>query len=143
MPASFFRLTGIASLAKAIDESIKGAQGPQSYWVGSAVFYGPFIEFGTTRMAARPHWTVALRLIVMRYELSAQAGNDLVNAMLISPRGLVRMIALDIEREVKKEIRAVGAIDTGNYRGSIATGPNESDAWMASAALASFGVDTS
>lgn len=136
------RLFGVAALLEAFEDAIKAARQPQEFWVGSAVIYGPFIEWGTRYMAARPHWTTAIRLIQMKYELSV-GGDELVNAMLIRPRGLVQLIALDLEGQVKREIRAVGAIDTGNYRASIATGPSESEAWMNSASMASHGVDTS
>lgn len=69
---------------------------------------------------------------------NANIGNELVNEMIAVPRGLVKRIAFEIEREVKISITRQGIIDTGNYRGSIATGPSEAEAFGASAAKATI-----
>lgn len=125
-------LVGAAALAKVFKEAIEAAGGPQEYWVGSAVPYGPFHEFGTGRLPARPHWSVAVGVISERYRLAD--GNKAINEMLAAPRGLVQLIAFDFEREVKILITILQILDTGNYRGSIATGPTEATAVSASAA---------
>ena len=136
MAGGFLRLAGAAQLAAVMQDAIDKAANPGEYWVGSAVPYGPFHEFGTSKLASRPHWVVALRLIALKYELATPtAQNEFVNAMLEAPQGLVRIIALDIERQVKILITGLGIIDTGNYRGSIATGPTESEAFDASASV--------
>ena len=131
-----FKVIGAQALADEFADAIKHAKGPKDYWVGSAVEYGPYLEFGSSRMAARPHWSTAIRLVAMKYELTGTSqGNQLVNEMLTAPRGLVKKVALDIERKTKQEITTQGAILTGNYRGSIATGPSEEVAHAASSAL--------
>lgn len=125
------QLVGAAALRAAMARAIEAAREPQSYWVGSAVPYGPFHEFGTTRVVARPHWTLAIPVIAARYGLSSQQ-NDLVNMMIETPRGLVIQVAFDLERQVKLEIRAQGIIDTANYVGSIAAGETEEAAFALS-----------
>jgi len=123
----------VGVLLDALKDAAKAAQGPQEYWVGSAVPYGPFHEFGTARIVARPHWNPTLSLISEKYRLATNH-DELVNAMLEAPRGLTKIIAFDVERGVKQSITVQGIIDTGNYRGSVATGPSEADAFNASAA---------
>lgn len=129
MAKGFFRLTGAAALLQTFERAVRGARDPGEYWVGSAVFYGPFHEFGTTRMAARPHWAPAIRRMQARYELERDRETDAINAMVTQNRGLVKHIAFSLERDVKKVITSRHIIDTGNYRASIATGPTEGEAF--------------
>lgn len=125
------QLFGTAQLLAAMNRAIEAAREPQSYWVGSAVTYGPFHEFGTTSIVARPHWSVAIPVIALRYGLSSQQ-NELVNMMIETPRGLVIQVAFDLEREVKLQIKAQGVIDTANYVGSIAAAETEEAAFSLS-----------
>ncbi len=125
-----FRVFGAAQLFKAINKAVEAAQGPKEYFVGSAVVYGPFHEFGSARVSARPHWQPAIGAVALKYGLAAPAQqNQFVNAMIEAPEGLVKLIAFDLERHVKLSITAQHIIDTGNYRGSIATGKTESEAF--------------
>ena len=134
MARGFLRLTGVSQLAKVFRDVTDAARFPGEWWVGSAVPYGPFHEFGTARIVARPHWQPSINAVVARFGL-APAGQqqEFVNAMIEAPRGLVMLIAFDLERRVKISITAQSIIDTGNYRASIATGPSESEAFNASA----------
>lgn len=127
---SFLRLFGVQQLAKVFKDVADAARFPGEYWVGSAVPYGPFHEFGTQRITARPHWQPTLIAITALYGLASPSRqNQFVNSMIEAPRGLVKRIAFDIERQVKISITSQGIIDTGNYRGSIATGPTEESAF--------------
>lgn len=129
---AFFQVLGTAALLKAMQEAIKAAKEPQEYWVGSAVFYGPFHEFGTSKLPARPHWGPAIRLVSIRNGGDHRIGDQFVNRMLVEANGMVKLIAFQLEREVKIQIRAAGVIDTGNYRGSIAAAPTEQEAFRES-----------
>lgn len=131
----FVQLGGAAALLKVLDDAVDLARDPGEYWVGSAVFYGPFGEFGTSTMAPRPHWSTSIRVIAIRYELQANQ-NMLVSALATIPGGMVKIIAFDLEREVKIQITRVGFLDTGNYRGSIAADKTLDEAFAKSAALA-------
>lgn len=127
---SILRLFGVSQLAKVFKDVSDAARFPGEYWVGSAVPYGPFHEFGTARIVARPHWQPTLIVITQLYGLASPKNqNSFVNSMIEAPRGLVKRIAFDIERQVKISITSQGIIDTGNYRGSIATGPSEEEAF--------------
>ena len=108
-------------------------------WVGSAVEYGPMHEFGTSTMQARPHWRPAIE------EIAAQIGSDeglqsgiMGNALTTLDPGDAPPIkvALMVERRVKEIIASKGIVDTGNYRGSVATGNTHSEAFAKSASLA-------
>ena len=133
MAGGFLRLTGVAQLAQLFQDVADAARFPGEWWVGSAVPYGPFQEFGTPRVTARPHWQPSINAVVTKFGLApARQQNQFVNAMIEAPRGLVKLVAFDLERTVKISITAQGIIDTGNYRGSIATGPSEDAAFQAS-----------
>ncbi len=131
--AGFLRLVGVSQLAKVFQAAADAARNPGEWWVGSAVPYGPFHEFGTQRITARPHWQPSINAVTTRFGLApARRQQEFVNAMIEAPRGLVKLIAFDLERTVKISITGQGIIDTGNYRGSIATGPTEEAAFAAS-----------
>lgn len=131
--AGILRLVGVSQLAKVFKDVADAARNPGEWWVGSAVPYGPFHEFGTSRITARPHWTPSINAVTTRFGLApARRQQEFVNALIEAPRGLVKLIAFDLERTVKISITAQGIIDTGNYRGSIATGPTEDAAFGAS-----------
>jgi hypothetical protein len=127
---SILRLVGVTQLAKVFKDVSDAARFPAEFWVGSAVPYGPFHEFGTTRITARPHWQPSIAATVIKFGLATRRQqNQFVNAMIEAPRGLVELVAFDLERAVKQSIASQGILDTGNYRGSIATGPTEEAAF--------------
>ncbi len=132
---SFLRLIGVAALRKAMLDAIAAARDPGEWWVGSAVVYGPFQEFGTMRLPARPHWRPEIAKLQREFQGTPKAKqNDFVNVMITVPRGLVKLVAFRLERSVKISIRRQGIIDLGNYVGSVATGPSEGEAFSVSAA---------
>lgn len=106
-------------------------------WVGSAVVYGPMQEFGTKFLTERPHWRVAIPEIVAAAGNDVKLQNKILDAMaakegigtVSSGNSAPMEIALLIERRVKQVITAKGIIDTSNYRGSVATGSTEDDAF--------------
>lgn len=117
-------------------------------WVGSAVEYSTFQEFGTRFLQERPHWRVAIPEIVAAAPsdlgfqaeiLDAMVGRELAGTSLArveSGASAPLVIALRIERRVKQVMTAKGVVDTGNYRASIATGPTQPVAFANSAAKA-------
>ena len=126
----FLNVVGALRLLNVLKDAADAAKFPGEWWVGSAVPYGPFHEFGTQKITARPHWSPSIEIVTLKFGLApARQQNEFVNAMILAPRGLVKLIAFDLERTVKQSITAQGIIDTGNYRGSIATGPTEEAAF--------------
>ena len=103
-------------------------------WVGSAVVYGPFQEFGTRVLQERPHWRVAIPQIVAEAGGDVGLQQDIVDGLAAGGGDAPMKIALKIERRVKEIITSKGIIDTNNYRGSIATGKTENEVFGKSAA---------
>ncbi len=124
---AFTGLTQMAALLKKMEGASFGEA-----WVGSAVVYGPMHEFGTKVLTARPHWRVAINEIVAGAAGDQQLQDGIIEGITAGPGVAPIRIALQIERRVKQLIRAKGIIDTGNYRGSIATGRSEEAAFAKS-----------
>jgi len=131
----FLRLLGVSQLMK-IFEGYKDVESSEA-WVGSAVIYGPMHEFGTSAIPARPHWRPAVE------EVGAQIGSDqglqgkVMDGLASYGSGWASFeVALMVERRVKEIIAAKGIFDTGNYRGSVATGQSQGGAFSRSASLA-------
>ncbi len=122
--------TGLTQLA-ALLKKMEGASFGEA-WVGSAVVYGPFQEFGTKVLQERPHWRIAIAELVAGAAGNEALQNDILVGITAGPGEAPMKLALQIERRVKQLIRSKGIIDTGNYRGSIATGRSEDDAFSKS-----------
>jgi hypothetical protein len=153
MPKPFFTMTftGLAQLQLFFSLMKKAAESFGEAWVGSAVTYAPYQEFGTRLLQERPHWRVAIPEIIAEVGGDQREQNAVLDALIAremegldfgevgqidSAMTAPMVVALKIERRVKQIITAKGIIDTGNYRASIATGPNERAAWQKSAARA-------
>ena len=121
--------TGIVQLA-ALLKRLEGASFGEA-WVGSAVVYGPVHEFGGEHITARPHWRVAIAEITSSRSVNLE--EDIIQGVTAGPGEAPIKIALQIERRVKQLIRSKGIFDTGNYRGSVATGRSETDVFSKSA----------
>jgi hypothetical protein len=107
------------------------------------------LEFGTKLMPERPHWRVAIPEVMAEVNGNEDAEEDILGGLFKSSNIQSRaiqgigdidagdtaptVIALMIERRVKEIIKAKGIIDTGNYRGSIATGRSQEGAFAKSA----------
>ncbi len=124
---AFTGLTQLAALLKKMEGASFG-----DAWVGSAVVYGPFHEFGTKVLTARPHWRVAIAELVAGAAGNLELQDEIIQGITAGPGVAPIKIALQIERRVKQLIRSKGIIDTGNYRGSIATGRSEEAAFAKS-----------
>jgi hypothetical protein len=108
---------GVANLEKALKSLIVEAKKSDEAWCGSTVEYGPFHEFGTERMQARPHWRAA----IAKLDAEVAFKSEEYLAILAKPgQSMAFALALRLERLVKLEILRLGIVDTGNYRGSVA-----------------------
>lgn len=127
-------VTGLGALSSFLDEMLEVAEwyNNQSAWVGTIVYYGPYLEFGTSRMPARPHWALAIQELISSQgevgNLNPEAFFEefRLSAKTNDPQALM-LIALELERLVKEAITIRGLIDTGNYRGSISSGFTQDD----------------
>jgi len=102
-----------------------GQGGP--WVVGTAVNYSIYLEFGTSRMRARPFVRPVLS------EVRTQGIEDFIQdntrtsvAQIDDVNELVRVLALSMERRIKEVITEKGLIDTGTLRASVAAVPGES-----------------
>jgi hypothetical protein len=125
------QFTGITQLMVLL-RKLRGADFGEA-WVGSAVVYGPFQEFGTKVLQERPHWRVAIPEIIAMVGQDEGLQGAVVDGLVGDGDPAPIRIALMIERRVKEIIQAKGIIDTGNYRASIATGRTEKEAFDESA----------
>jgi len=99
------------------------ASGGGSYFVGTAVEYSVYLEFGTSKMDPKPF--VRPALAEARRDLkSFIATNTTTSADDIeTARELVRTVAFALERRIKEIITEKGLIETGTLRASITAAP--------------------
>jgi len=98
-----------------------------SFFVGTAVEYSVYLEFGTSRMDPKPFFRPAL----------AEARRDIPGFVRDNTRKtieeidsadeLARTIAFGMERRVKEIITEKGLIDTGTLRASVRAVPAPGD----------------
>lgn len=116
-------------------------------YVGSAVEYGPFQEFGTFWIQERPHWRVAIPEVIadagsgglkreMEESLFEAVTAGATSSEVDSGGNPPYVMALAIERRVKQVITAKKIIDTGNYRASVSAGRSEDEAYSKSVSRA-------
>lgn len=115
------KMTGDLAVANAFRQLSTLAKSQRERWVGSSAHYGPYQEFGTVVLRARPHWRPAIRKLMDEEDFLPESVFKALEG------GLTTFLALRLERLVKKEIRAKQIIDTGNYRASVQTGKSESE----------------
>jgi len=115
-------LGGLATLKEEladIESDLEDGQGT-TYFVGTAVEYAVFLEFGTSKMDPKPFFRPALQ------EVRARGVDGFINAhtkttveALGSIRQIVAALAFAIERRIKEIITAKGLVDTGTLRASV------------------------
>lgn len=142
---SKIKFTGLQQLALFFNQLGRIKNFDDAY-VGSAVEYGPYQEFGTSRIQERPHWRVAIPEVIaaagsggLKREMEEslmEAVTGGASAEIDSGGNPPYVMALAIERRVKQVITAKGIIDTGNYRASVAAGRSESEAYSTSVSRA-------
>jgi len=122
-----YSLGGIGNLQEEFADEIEDWSGGKTMFVGTAVEYSVYVEFGTSKMDPRPYFRPALT--------EAQANltgfiNDHTNTTadaIESADQLVETIGLAMERRVKEIITEKGLIDTGTLRASIRAVDSESE----------------
>lgn len=88
----------------------------ESWIIGVGAEYGAYVEFGTSRMKAKPYLFPAARY-VMRTKFPVIQAKAMAKSNPIEY--LVASLALNIEREAKKR----APVKTGNLMGSIKAVP--------------------
>lgn len=127
MTSAALAMVGFQQAMKTMNAVKDAAKNQRDAWVGTVVFYGPYHEFGTQHLRARPHWRPAITQVITEVSGSKPAQHDVLLHMIgtkkIQGHGSAPLaVALRIERAVKVHITKQGVIDTGNYRASVAAG---------------------
>ena len=129
MSVIHLRIVG-AVRALAIVNSIKHMAETQhrgQWWVATVVDYAELVEFGTQKMPARPAWREAIQRLIGEVTLNQQEADYMINATLVGG-DLTKKVAMKLKAEIRRQIKTMGAIDTGNYYGSIGVGRTRAEA---------------
>lgn len=105
------QLFGLGNIVAALDNLKLSVEGDTVYVTGSSAEYSVHLEFGTSRMGARPAMRKAVSTV------SRNLGSIASDAS--SEEEVVKLVALAIEREWKRNIVDMDIIDTGNYLNSV------------------------
>lgn len=136
----WFNFFGISSAITAIQELLDAVinSTERGYWVASAADYGLYLEYGTWKMQARPHWRPAVEKLTsdegVAFREYSRADGGIKNVMLAGGE-ISKIFAIMLRNEVKANILAKGIYRTGNYYNSIAIGEGRQSALMASAKM--------
>lgn len=117
-------LTGLTSLVDELDD-IEDRWAGESHWlVGTGVEYAVYLEFGTRDMDPRPFvGPVVNEVRTQGIDGFLRANTRTSVDAITSADGLVRALALAMERRIKELITEKGLIDTGTLRASIRAVP--------------------
>lgn len=122
-----FDLNGIGDLQEEFADEIEDWSGGGSLFVGTAVEYSVYVEFGTSKMDARPYFRPALAEAKADLKGFIRDHTDTSISAIKSADRLVKTVALALERRVKEIITDKGLIDTGTLRASIRAVDSTSD----------------
>ncbi len=91
-----------------------------TFTVGTGVFYSVFLEFGTSKMDAKPFFRPAVNEVRLQGIDGFIAHNTRTSVeTLPSVEAVIRVLAFALERRVKEIITDKGLIDTGTMRASV------------------------
>ena len=120
----------VADIDRAIEE-IDDVQdrytGGGTWFVGTAVEYAIYLEFGTRDMDPKPFVRPAFLAYQSNLAAAIAADTETTLEEIDSADELVQVIAFGLERRIKQIIRAKGLIDTGALRASVQAVPVESE----------------
>jgi len=113
-------LDGVETVTESLDDLIDDVETLTPYTVGTGVEYALFLEFGTSKMDAKPFFRPAIT------EVRAQGVDGFIHrntqtrvAALDDIDSVLRVLSLALERRIKEIITDKGLIDTGTLRASI------------------------
>ena len=113
-------LNGVRAAIDRLEEVEDDIETVGSFIVGTGVEYSVYLEFGTSKMDAKPFFRPALN------EVRAQGVDGFIRhntrtsvSAQDDASDVLRILALALERRVKEIITRKGLIDTGTLRASI------------------------
>jgi hypothetical protein len=113
-------LDGVETVTESLDDLRDDVETLTPYTVGTGVEYALFLEFGTSKMDAKPFFRPAITEVraqgvdgfIARHTRTRVAALDDIDSVL-------RVLSLALERRIKEIITDKGLIDTGTLRASI------------------------
>jgi len=113
-------LDGLEAAINRLDELEDDVETLTTYTVGTAVEYSVYLEFGTSKMDAKPYFRPAINEVRIEGVDGFIAHNTRTSVeALPDADAVIRVLALALERRVKEIITEKGLIDTGTLRASI------------------------
>lgn len=101
-------------------------EGGDAWFVGTAVEYSVYLEFGTSKMDPKPYFRPTL------HEVEARGVPGFIRqhtATTVEEIGsideLIRTLAFALERRIKEIITKKGLVDTGTLRASVLAVPTD------------------
>ncbi|SNZ18167.1 phage protein, HK97 gp10 family [Natronoarchaeum philippinense] len=120
-----FDIRGVGAHKRELQDEAADWSKPSGTWhVGTAVEYGVFLEFGTSKMDPKPFFRPALAEAERDLSAFVRDNTETSLEQIDGPRELVRVIALALERRVKEIITEKGLVDTGVLRASVLAVPS-------------------
>jgi hypothetical protein len=114
---------GFEELIEELSDLQEQASGGGSYFVGTAVEYSIYLEFGSSKMDPEPFVRPALAEARRDLESFIAANTTTSADDIETARELVRTVAFALERRIKEIITEKGLIETGTLRASITAAP--------------------
>jgi hypothetical protein len=115
-----FDIRGIDAHQRELREQQEKWSKPSGTWhVGTAVEYGVYLEFGTSKMDPKPFFRPALAEAERDLAEFVRSNSKKTLSQVDGPRELVKTVAFALERRVKEIITEKGLIESGTLRASV------------------------
>jgi hypothetical protein len=113
-------LDGLDETLRELEDLEDDVETLAEFTVGTGVSYSVFLEFGTSKMDAKPFFRPAISEVRSRGVEGFIAENTGTTVDALGDAGdVLRVLALALERRIKEIITDKGLIDTGTLRASV------------------------
>jgi hypothetical protein len=113
-------LDGLEAAINRLERLEDDAETLSSFTVGTGVFYSVFLEFGTSKMDAKPFFQPAINEVRTQGVDGFIAHNTQTSVEAQDTADdVIKVLALALERRIKEIITQKGLIDTGTLRASV------------------------
>jgi len=113
-------LDGLDAARRELDDLENDVETLGGFTVGTGVFYAQFLEFGTSKMDAKPFFRPAINEVRTQGVEGFIAEHTGTTVDALGDAGdVLRVLALALERRIKEIITEKSLIDTGTLRASV------------------------
>lgn len=113
-------LEGLEAAINRLEQLEEDAETLSSFTVGTGVFYSVYLEFGTSKMDAKPFFQPAINEVRVQGVRGFIAHNTKTTVEAQDTADdVLKVLALALERRIKEIITQKGLIDTGTLRASV------------------------